>query len=717
MRNLKFKILVACHKPSDLLKNESVMPIHVGRAVAKAEVAEGRRSAKELAWMTNEMPGDDTGDNISDLNGQLCEMTALYWAWKNYQKLGNPDYVGLMHYRRHFIFDPKYTRQSKNMFEMFVRADDKYLATVKADPKNIAEVVGKYDFAITDWTKNAFGYNNYKQFKNSPGHIGEHLDRALSILEKDHPSYAKAARDYMQKEKAGLFCNMFVAQREIFFDYCEWIFGILFKLHKTIDYSELSINERRSVAFIAERLTAIYFYKRMQESKKSYLALPITFLDKTDQPSDTTPFFKNDPQAVSICFSSDNNYAPYLGVAVTSLIQNASAKSNYDIFILDDKISPGNKALISSMAKGYKNISLRFVDIHYYLSSKSKKSFYVYGHFTMSTYLRFFAPLIFSKHKKILYLDSDLVINKDVAELFHTPLEKNLIGASKDLAVSAIARKEERFRKYMSQKLELKQPSGYFQAGVIILNIEQMIKENIYEKLFDRLSKVKKPIFVDQCIMNSVCQGRVKYFDGKWNVNWYLNAYTPSLIDKLSAADYQTYQEAGKNPYILHYAGDTKPWQDPLGPWADNFWRYARATVFYEAILTLNSQSTVVGKKKKATAPQEVEKQAINLAKQVASAKIDKVAVYGAGIFGKSLIEELRTRGVEVDMIVDSSTEMHGVQIDKTLFCSPPKSLLKRKKLPIVVASAAFSKQITNRIKQIMGAKTPKIFVPQKIKN
>ncbi|HBK6302481.1 TPA: DUF4422 domain-containing protein, partial [Campylobacter jejuni] len=108
-QNPSIKILVGYHKPAELLKDDILTPIHLGRALATEASKDGNISKDDYKWMCENMIGDDTGDNISYLNRCLNELTGIYWAWKNYDKLGNPDYIGFMHYRRHFIFDNNFT--------------------------------------------------------------------------------------------------------------------------------------------------------------------------------------------------------------------------------------------------------------------------------------------------------------------------------------------------------------------------------------------------------------------------------------------------------------------------------------------------------------------------------------------------------------------------------------------------------------------------------
>ena len=105
MKKISIKILVGYHKPAVLLKNDILTPIHLGRSLATKTSKDGSMNQEDYQWMCDNMIGDDTGDNISHLNRELCEFTGLYWAWKNYDKLGNPDYIGFMHYRRFLNFN------------------------------------------------------------------------------------------------------------------------------------------------------------------------------------------------------------------------------------------------------------------------------------------------------------------------------------------------------------------------------------------------------------------------------------------------------------------------------------------------------------------------------------------------------------------------------------------------------------------------------------
>lgn len=120
----KLKILISYHKPSELFKDEIYTPIHLGRVLAMAENKDGKMSETDFKWLCKNMIGDDTGENISHLNHYFNEMTGVFWAWKNYDKLSNPDYIGFASYRRR-------KKQNKNLiiiltiFRNFIQAKKK----------------------------------------------------------------------------------------------------------------------------------------------------------------------------------------------------------------------------------------------------------------------------------------------------------------------------------------------------------------------------------------------------------------------------------------------------------------------------------------------------------------------------------------------------------------------------------------------------------------
>ena len=211
------KILVACHKPASIPLDDRFVPIHCGRKIS-------RLSEQDLNWMVEHTVGDDTGDNISHLNTYFCELTAIYWAWKNYEELGNPDRIGLCHYRRYFL-----------------------------DVPENSSIVAPY-YRLWSWA------TIRTQFEKN------HSSKELNLLIKLLPEgkFKNEFQKYLN-QKFGYFFNMFVMPKDMFFEYCELIFPVLFKQMALSHWEELDTYQCRMPGFLAERLTGAFLLMKKSE--------------------------------------------------------------------------------------------------------------------------------------------------------------------------------------------------------------------------------------------------------------------------------------------------------------------------------------------------------------------------------------------------------------------------------------------------------------------
>jgi len=205
---MSIKILVAYHKKSPLFKNDIVIPIHAGRAVAKVKSKDGVISDQDFEWLMKNMIGDDTGENISELNRDLNEWTVLYWAWKNYDKLGNPDYIGLCHYRRFFELP---VLKHKRFGD--------YLNKHGYSQENFDTIFKKYEFIYGHATPPApqVGFDGWQ--------------KAVELSQKYHPLLYKEYLNFRKEMK--FYCNnMFIMKKEDFFNMCKECFPVAFDFIK-----------------------------------------------------------------------------------------------------------------------------------------------------------------------------------------------------------------------------------------------------------------------------------------------------------------------------------------------------------------------------------------------------------------------------------------------------------------------------------------------------
>jgi len=138
-------------------------------------------------------------------------------------------------------------------------------------------------------------------------------------------------------------------------------------------------------------------------------------------------------------------------------------------------------------------------------------------------------------------------------------------------------------RKYLISTLGMPKTENYFQAGIILFNIQQMVKENTYKKLIDAMSE-KKYWFLDQDIMNTVFYDRVHYLPLEWNV-YHGNGNTDDFYPNLQLATYNEFLRARKNPKMIHFAGENKPWNTRHVDYFDNFEKYLNATPWQNVLI------------------------------------------------------------------------------------------------------------------------------------
>lgn len=216
------------------------------------------------------------------------------------------------------------------------------------------------------------------------------------------------------------------------------------------------------------------------------------------------------------------------------------------------------------------------------------------AHFSPATYARLFIPEIFETQSKVLFIDADTIINADVSELLEVELGNNLVAAVKDIVMEGFVRfgaptdastGHMPANRYLSQYLGLDDPNGYFQAGLIVFNLDVMHQENTFQELMKAMER-KRYWFLDQDIMNFIFQNRILYLPMKWNV-FHGNGNVDELFPGLKFSTYIDFLEARKNPCIVHYAGENKPWDDPAVDFSDLYWRALRETPWFEQQLSI----------------------------------------------------------------------------------------------------------------------------------
>ena len=291
----------------------------------------------------------------------------------------------------------------------------------------------------------------------------------------------------------------------------------------------------------------------------------------------------------SIVYSCNNDYVPFTYISIVSLIQHSSIMNNYNIYILYSDISKENQKYLRELQQ--QNIRIFLIDV-----SKIKKQygpdFATNFHFSIETYYRFFLPQLFPNLDKIIYIDADTIVLKDVSKLFTIDIANNYIGVTRDCEIIRSSNLYgEKYSDYFTKILGLKNIKNYFQAGVMIVNLKKWREDKIQQKLLERLKEVKKPQFVDQDILNSVCQENVMFIEQNWNYTWHIPIIDKQYYQHIGIPYNRNYEKAKIQPYIIHFTGQNfKPLNYPWLPESKLFWQYARQTPFYEELLFKSMQ-------------------------------------------------------------------------------------------------------------------------------
>lgn len=292
------------------------------------------------------------------------------------------------------------------------------------------------------------------------------------------------------------------------------------------------------------------------------------------------PFFEN---RIALVFSCDTNYAPYLGVVLQSLLAHTTEKMTYDIVVLETALTDEIKRRLRDSIKR-ENISIRFFNME---ALMAEKSFYVLNYFSTATYYRIFVGEIFPLYEKVIYMDCDALLLDDIASLYSVDLGNNILAAVRDTEViKRLWSKNRRELTYFNEYLGLRNSWGYFQCGLLIFNIKEVIKNGFRDMFLTALRKITAPRFVDQDIINVVAEGKVIMLPQRWNIENHFIVYNADISSVLPQDAYTEYKEGLENAAFLHYSSSKKPWRFPYIQNADKWWTYARSSPFYEEILS-----------------------------------------------------------------------------------------------------------------------------------
>lgn len=298
----------------------------------------------------------------------------------------------------------------------------------------------------------------------------------------------------------------------------------------------------------------------------------------------------NSKPEVPVFFATDDNYAPFLAVTFKSILDNASKDFSYKFYVLTTNLSSSYEKRIKEFES--EDVKIEFIFLKETIE-KIKAKFHLRDYYSIETYYRFFIANMFPQYDKVLYCDCDVIVLGDIAELYNHNIDNYLVGACPEEVMTEV----KIFGDYVEQALDV-DCEKYFNAGVMLMNLDGFRKENIEEKFFDMLQKYTFRVTQDEDYLNVLCKGKVKLFHLGWNKTAFKN-------EKFNDKDLK----------LIHYKIHWKPWHYDGILYENHFWDYAKQTSFYEEILDKKLSYTDEEKRRDAIAYERLKQMAIDDAK------------------------------------------------------------------------------------------------------
>lgn len=282
---------------------------------------------------------------------------------------------------------------------------------------------------------------------------------------------------------------------------------------------------------------------------------------------------KEENVTVPIVTVTSPAFLKYALVMIWSVLERGRPGRRYVFHIFHNALTAERQEWLRQQLACWENCTVEFMDLRTVNRFGLNRADWTgkIACFTM------FSLDLLTQYDKVLVLDVDLVAMHDVSELYTIDLGDCWLAGVHDLDFAGQwARGNRDYRDYYSRQVVLPDPENYVQSGVLVLNL-RVLRQQFRPGYFAELAAARKFRYDDQDIWNMCCAGHICWLDYCWNVIHDNNRFRLRYVIDF-APDKAAYIHSRENPYIIHYAGDQKPWNDADCDFGEAFWDVASRT-------------------------------------------------------------------------------------------------------------------------------------------
>ncbi|MCX4377076.1 MAG: glycosyltransferase family 8 protein [Lachnospiraceae bacterium] len=353
-----------------------------------------------------------------------------------------------------------------------------------------------------------------------------------------------------------------------------------------------------------------------------------------------------DSEEINVVLATDIGYARQTCVTIASVIAHAQKQTNYHFWIMTDDICGVDRYVKCIPAANIHHID--YIEMREYFSHTNISL----PHLTKATYYRLMLPeLLYAD--KCIYLDSDIIVCDDLAEICYQDLDGYDFAGVKGVGI-VIGESGSDYAK----KIGIPSMDNYINAGVLIMNLALLRKKHYSEKAFT-LSANRYPAN-DQDIINILSYGNIKQLPLKYNFQAGYLDVVGNKLDTVFSED--EIKEAKRHPVMIHYLTPWKPWEMGGTPYAKLWWKECVKLPFYTEFLLQYSKQMVYF----ATAVYEelLKKTPFTAEWYSEVAKKKSLYIYGAGKYGNVLVRDLKENGIDIEAVFVSQKEGNPEKIE-----------------------------------------------------